>query len=178
VLEGQETTIDETAPTCAAACDALGVGCAASCDIGAGIASYGYFDWDFGIVRTVDSRSMDTCDSSIPESVVFEGDSYELANLTCCCAIPPVTRVAGNPAAPASCDDVCAGAGYDGCGDFYDWQSGGTNGLETGGVFMTYFRAATGSVGYWIDTCAHEPRPTKTSGSVVRTLSNYTCACY
>jgi hypothetical protein len=177
----QETSIDWEAASCAAACDTLGVGCAANCEedaAAAGRANYGYFDWDFGFTRIVESVVYASCSEPVAAEVTVDGEAYGRASLACCCQIPIVTRVAGNPGAASSCTEVCADAGYAGCGDFFDWQNGGSNGLALGGQQSDYYRAATGSHSYWIATCASVPSPTHVSGSVVTTLDGFDCACY
>src|SRR5688500_12251225 len=65
----QETSIETDVQSCTAACAQLGVGCAANCEEGAtaGRANYGYFDWDFGFTRIVESVVFARCDELVAD---------------------------------------------------------------------------------------------------------------
>jgi hypothetical protein len=166
--------VPRSSADCAMACAELGFPCTTTCEEGAGWASYGYYDWDYGWYRSVHQESLATCVDGAPFSEWTEaGETYELGAMYCCCEIPEVTTRPGSAAAPRTCDDICADDGL-ACAGFHEWPSD----EGVGGLIATYYRAATGSVTYIVMGCGAIPSATRRIANAERTLRDYRCACY
>jgi hypothetical protein len=171
-IEGTMREVD--AMDCASGCASLGFPCATSCESGAGFASYGYYDWDYGWYVGVHQEDLAACDAVPAPTYSEAGETYELGRLVCCCEIPETTVVRARPGDDRTCDTVCADAGHDACADFHEWPSEDTN----GGTIATYERPETGSVTYVVMGCGANPPATRRIAGADRYLRDYRCACF
>jgi hypothetical protein len=165
--------VDTSDGTCGAGCAAVGFPCATSCDEGAGFASYGYYDWDYGWYRGVHQENLASCETTPASSWSDGSETYELGRLVCCCEIPEVTVVAARTSDTRTCDTICTDEGFAGCAGFAEWPNEDT----TGGTLATYYRPETGSVTDVVMGCAANPPLTSDIAGAVRQLRDYRCAC-
>ena len=171
--EGTLREVDAPDGHCASGCADLGFPCTTICDGTAGFASYGYYDWDIGLYRSVHQEDFATCDD-VPAATWSEGgETYEMGRQVCCCEVPAVDIVSARSGDDRTCTQICIDAGHTACADFHDWPSEDTN----GGTRATYYRAATGSVTDVIMGCEANPPLTRRIAGAERTLRDYRCAC-
>lgn len=164
---------DDTYATCAAACQAKAASCSAACvDVGAGKASYGYYDWNYGLTKVVTSVKLPDCNQTPDKKTTHQGKEYELAYWYCCCEMPVVTTVPGDMSNLQSCSATCAAKGKT-CYPHHKWSSG-----KTGGIKMWYQRQSTGGSAYLYGACDGAPKPQVKYAGAMRDLMSYTCACY
>lgn len=161
--------------TCAAGCASIGFSCTTTCEPGAGRASYGYYDWDYGWYRETTSVDLATCDAR-PDATRTDpaGEVRELGEVYCCCDIPETTTITAPRTNDQTCTAVCASAGYAGCADFAEWSGEEAN----GGALAAYERPETGSITYVVYGCEAVPRREANIAGATRYLSYYDCACY
>lgn len=158
---------------CAAGCAAIGFPCTTTCDATAGFASYGYYDWDFGLYRTVHQQDLLACDDVPAPTHSEEGETYEIGRQVCCCALPEITTVSSLPADDRTCTQICADAGHGACADYHDWPNESAN----GGTLASYYRPATGSIAHVVMGCEANPPPMRRIAGADRELRDYRCAC-
>jgi hypothetical protein len=171
-IEGTMREVD--AMDCASGCANLGFPCATTCESGAGFASYGYYDWDYGWYVGVHQEDLSVCDAVPADSYSEAGETYELGRLVCCCEIPESHVVSSSPGDTRTCDSICADAGYDACAEFHEWPGEDVS----GGTLATYERPETGSVTYVVMGCAADPPATRRIAGAERYLRDYRCACF
>ena len=171
---GTVREVDTSDGNCAAGCAAVGFPCTTTCEEGAGWASYGYYDWDYGWYRSVHTSDLASCEAVPAPSYSEAGTEYELGKLVCCCEIPEVTVVRAAPGESRTCTEICVDEGHGDCAEFQDWANEDAH----GGTLATYYRAATGSVTDVVMGCGAIPPATRHIAGADRTLRDFRCACY
>lgn len=172
-VPGTLREVDTSDGTCAAGCAAVGFPCATSCEEGAGFASYGYYDWDYGWYRGVHQENLAACGVTPDASWSDGSETYELGRLVCCCEIPEVHVVSARAMDTRTCDTICAESGYATCAEFAEWPNEDAH----GGTLATYYRPETGSVTDVVMGCGANPPATDYIAGATRQLDGYRCGC-
>ena len=159
--------------TCAEGCTSIGFSCVPTCEDSAGLLSYGYYDWDYGLYRAVHTESLEHCDATPSETYDHsDGETYELSKVFCCCDIPEVSIV--NGVVGETCAQTCMSRGHSDCAEFHEWPGEEAN----GGTLVTYSRPETGSTTKVVMGCEATPPAERRIAGALRYLSYWSCACY